>query len=123
MNKFGEFSEDMACDYIAARGFEIIERNFRTRYGEIDIIASDIANNSTVFIEVKARRGFNFGLPEESLTQKKIMKIIKTAFYYLNSRNHSTENIRFDVITIKKDKNNYVINHIKNAFEHIEGFL
>jgi len=119
MNKFGEFSENIACDYLLLRGMEILDRNFRTKYGEIDIIARELADNIIVFVEVKARTSFNFGLPEESITNKKKRKIIKSSFFYLQEKKLEHQNIRFDVIAIKKDKDNFVIKHIKNAFDQI----
>lgn len=77
---FGYLGEKIASDYLEKKGFRLLEKNFRSKFGEIDIIAID--QNTLVFVEVKARWSSEFGLPEEAITSWKIRKIIKTADYY-----------------------------------------
>ena len=108
----GKLGEEIASRYIISKGGKIIERNYRTKIGEIDLIVK--ANNQLVFVEVKSRNSLNYGYPCEAVNYKKQRKIINVAKYYI--LNNSLENIpiRFDVIEIYlKDKK---INHLKNAF-------
>ena len=105
----GESGEDIACEYLQSKGFEILERNFRCKLGEIDIIAklkiknqkSKIKNLKSkilskfknpkevvIFVEVKAKTGTGWGSPEEMVNKKKQDKIIKCAQYYLKTRNY-----------------------------------
>ncbi len=109
----GRYFENLAENYLKKNGYKLIEKNFFSRYGEIDIIALDKGDN-LVFVEVKGRNSLNFGTGEESITQKKINSLIKTAEVFLKTHpNLEFNEIRFDVISIYKDK----INHIKNAFD------
>ncbi|MBC7474567.1 MAG: YraN family protein, partial [Candidatus Sericytochromatia bacterium] len=89
-----------------------LERNFYSRSGEIDIIAQD--NSIIVFVEVKYRTNSSFGSAIESISTKKIIRICKTAKFYLKSKNDFEA--RFDVISINKDQ----IEHIVNAFDYVE---
>lgn len=94
----GRLSEDLACRYLEGEGFEIIERNWRTRDGEIDIVAR--YGDLVAFVEVKARRGTRFGEPEESVTPSKIRRIRRVAAEYLSQAPVSGE-VRFDVIGVR----------------------
>ncbi len=108
----GKLGEEIASRYIISKGGRIIEKNYRTNIGEIDLIVK--INNQLVFVEVKSRNSLNYGYPCEAVNYKKQRKIINVAKYYI--LNNSLENtpIRFDVIEIYlKDKK---INHLKNAF-------
>lgn len=106
----GNIGEDLVAEYLAKNGAEVICRNYRSRYGEIDIIAT--FNGFLMFIEVKKRKNTNFGLPCEFVTSTKQKKIIQTALYYLDE-NKTDLQPRFDVVEVYGEK----INYIKNAFE------
>jgi putative endonuclease len=106
----GNKAEDKAVLFLENKGFKILQRNFYSRYGEIDIIAED--PGAIVFIEVKYRVNNSFGSPLESISAKKIRSICKTARYYLKSEEI---NARFDVISITKDSTE----HLPNAFDYI----
>ena len=113
MNKrqLGSDYENMACDYLKAKGYEIIERNFRTHKGEIDIIARD--KDCLVFIEVKYRAKNSFGYSAEAVGVHKQSIIYKVAESYLAlHRKYIDKPCRFDVIAIDDIK----VNHIINAF-------
>lgn len=112
MNKrsFGKKNEDLAVDFLQRKGYTILQRNFYTRYGEIDIVA--LRDDTVVFVEVRSLSKTDFGLPQESLNKTKIKKIIKTAEYFLYKNNLTDKNIRFDVIAIFQES----ITHIENAF-------
>ena len=110
--KKGKKYENIATLYLEKLGYTILDRNFHTRYGEIDIIAED--SSSLVFIEVKGRSSLKFGYPEESINSSKINKLIATAEIYLSKYvNKEYEEIRFDVIAILNKR----IKHIKNAID------
>lgn len=112
MNKrsLGKEKEDIAANYLKEKGYEILERNFYTKYGEIDIIA--YKDDTIVIVEVRSLSRKKFGLPQESITQAKIKKILKTAQHYLYQKNLLDKSIRFDVLAIYQNQ----INHIENAF-------
>jgi len=106
----GKIAENIACKYIEDKNYLILERNYRTRRGEIDIIAKN--NNYIVFIEVKYRKDTENGYPRESVTKLKQNKIKKTAVNYIVRNNIINANFRFDVIEILGNN----IEHIENAF-------
>lgn len=112
MNKrtIGKIGEDIACNYLKENSYDIIERNFNSKQGEIDIIAKDIKSKEVVFIEVKTRNTKRFGRGLEAINRNKMTHIINTAKYYLYI-NRLQINTRFDVIEVyTKDKK---INHVK----------
>ena len=120
--QFGEKSESVAVNCLKKQGYRIIELNYRTKLGEIDIIAKQ--GGSLVFIEVKARKSSRFGRPELAVTPKKQRKISMVALYYLKSTKQSNAKARFDVVAINsvnsakaKAKEGPSIKIIKNAFE------
>lgn len=114
--ELGMLGEDIASNYISEQGYVVLQRNFRTKVGEIDIVARD--GNSLVFVEVKTRRSLNFGYPREAVNQNKQAKIREVAFLYLNTNGKHHSHIRFDVIEVMLNfKNDLVsINILKNAF-------
>lgn len=113
MNKrvVGDIKENIAVDYLKENNYTILERNFRCRIGEIDIIARD--GRYLVFIEVKYRQNNQYGYPCEAVNKNKQNTIYKVASVYLKKNKMSFETpIRFDVISILGDK----IKLIKNAY-------
>ena len=111
MNNFGKHAETLAVWYLRLHGYEILARNFRSRFGEIDIIAKD--KDCLVFCEVKYRKNENFGDPLSAVDLKKQRKITQTARYYMLSNNISdNSNVRFDVVGILGEK----ITYVRNAF-------
>ena len=94
----GKSAEDLACKLLDQNGYKIIERNFRSRFGEIDIIAE--FDNNLIFVEVKARWSLKFGSPEEAVTKQKIYKIIKTAQYYSLTHPKLSKNLRIEVVAL-----------------------
>lgn len=93
----GRLGEDLACGHLEGEGFEIVERNWRTRDGEIDIVARK--GKLIAFVEVKARRSDRFGEPEEAVTPSKVRRIRRVAAQYLRQAPSSGE-ARFDIIGI-----------------------
>ncbi len=110
----GDKGEQSAAIYLGNLGYKIIATKYRTKTGEIDIIARD--QEYVVFVEVKTRRSTSHGLPAEAVHQRKQQKIINTALCYLNY--HGLNNIacRFDVIEIYLLEGTIRYNHIINAF-------
>ena len=112
---FGKKSESRAAIYLKQQGYRIIEQNYRTRMGEIDIIAKD--NETIAFIEVKSRSSAAFGNPKYAVTLQKQRKISKLALQYLKSTHQSHVRARFDVVAIFSNSGRDTIELIKNAFE------
>ena len=115
MNKRTEGTEyeSHAAEYLAANGIRILERNFRCKTGEIDIIGTD--GRYLIFFEVKYRSGESYGTALEAVDRRKMRQICRTADYY-RIRNHTDQNtfIRFDVVAIQKDR----IDWIRDAFPY-----
>jgi putative endonuclease len=113
--KRGDVGEKYAVDYLKANNYEIVKVNYRTRYGEIDIIAKE--NNTLVFIEVKTRTSDVFGRGIEAVDIKKQRKIRSVSLSFLNEYDEFVCNLRFDVIEIKMANGALEeLTHIKNAF-------
>ncbi|NLY11515.1 MAG: YraN family protein [Firmicutes bacterium] len=96
MNK-GRLWEEKVCLYLQQQGLDLLEQNWRTRYGEIDLIMKD--KEVVVFVEVKYRANTNFGSPFEALDCKKIATIRKVAQQYITQKKIANE-VRFDVVGI-----------------------
>jgi putative endonuclease len=112
----GEVGESIAVTFLKGQRFTIVERNFRCKCGEIDIIARD--GKTFVFVEVKTRRNEAFGPPQASVTVFKQRQISKAALTWLAKKNLHEASARFDVIAIlQRDHAVPVIEHIKNAFD------
>lgn len=106
----GRVGENKASAYLKKQGFEILERNYKNAFGEIDIIAKD--GEYTVFVEVKTRTSEQFGTPAEAVNDKKRQKYFRIAEAYLNFKGLCDVPCRFDVVEVENDG----INHIKDAF-------
>jgi putative endonuclease len=113
--KLGNRGERIAASFLRKQGCQIIEKNYHSRLGEIDIVAKE--GESIVFVEVKTRRSTDFGLPEEALSYDKRRRLSKLALNYLAHRRIEGSNCRFDVVSILMDNNKVKhIELIKNAF-------
>ncbi len=114
----GQQGEDVASRFLATNGYRIVERNFRCKGGEVDIIAHDPAAQSFVFIEVKTRRDLSYGVPQLAVTLFKQRQISKAALTWLSKNRKMDSNARFDVIAILLHTDiRFTIEHIKNAFD------
>ena len=112
----GERGEAIAAAYLKGQRFIIIERNFRCKGGEVDIIARE--GKTLVFVEVKTRRTLTFGPPQLALTPFKQRQISKAALTWLAKKKQFGANARFDVIAIiAPDHQVPQIEHIRNAFD------
>jgi putative endonuclease len=111
----GQVAESIACDFLKKKGFEILERNFRWRGGEIDIIAKE--GNILVFVEVRSLKRGEPQDPLLSVGPKKLEKIKRTALYYLTKEKFAQcTDCRFDVVGIITGGEEPEILHIKEAF-------
>lgn len=110
----GNLGEDFACHFLEKNGYKILERNFTSYRGEIDIIALD--KNEIVFVEVKTRAQVFCGMPSEAVDLNKKKQLYKVAEYYLFAKKLCNVKVRLDVIEIfLLGSNSYKLNHIKNA--------
>lgn len=113
---FGEIGENYAARLLKKNGYIIIDKNFRTKVGEIDIVAVDPSVKATtelgrtssgqggdtlVFVEVKTRRSKKYGRPEEAVTPKKLKKIIKAGQIYVKLNSNLPQKLRVDIVAIE----------------------
>ena len=121
--KLGKYGEEFAAEYLKKNKYKILERNYKNRYGEIDIIACK--NKVTVFVEVKTRFSSRYGSPYEAVDFYKQRRIINSAKAYLVKKGQFYSDVRFDVIEVygaiadggfELD----TVNHIENAIDDIK---
>ena len=115
----GRIGEDLACRELERRGYVVLERRYRRRGGEIDIIARD--GPTMVFVEVKAREGKDFGEAAESVTSRKRRRMTGVALDYLARRRIGECPCRFDVVAIHMGNELPVIELYQNAFDAAGG--
>ena len=109
----GKAGEKISCIYLEQIGYQIIERNFNCRQGEIDIIAKD--KDEYVFIEVKTRSNIKFGRPKEAVNKPKQKHIYQSTRFYLYIHKLNNAFIRFDVIEIYFTNYRYKLKHLKQV--------
>ena len=110
--RIGKWGEEIAAEYLAQRGHEIIARNIRTPYGEIDIIAKQ--NDIIIFVEVKTRTSNTMGLPEESITPRKREHMLAAADHY--AAENKIDHGQIDVVAIEgKPGTKSVITYFESA--------
>lgn len=111
----GNAGEIFAANYLEQIGYKILEKNFRVRSAEIDIIAE--IDGLIVFVEVKTRSDTKHGLPAEAVNFRKQQKIIQAAGVFLQDEKYFDAPCRFDVIEIYSNGSQFSARHIENAFE------
>jgi putative endonuclease len=109
----GNLGEEMAREFLESKGYEIVKRNYKTKWGEIDLICKD--ENKIVFVEVKTRIGERLGMPEDAINKGKMQRLIKNAESYMFF-NHLKNSYRIDAICIVLDRNNE-----KERIDHYEN--
>ncbi len=107
----GRWGEQAAADYLCGHGYEVLGRNVRTPYGEIDLVARKAG--ITVFVEVKARTGKSFGPPEVAVTPRKQAHMLASADYY--AQQNEVDHWQIDVIAVQKTEGKVEIMHFENA--------
>ena len=113
-NKIGQLGEEIAVNLLVKKGYKIIERNFKNKFGEIDIIAK--IGEKIIFIEVKSINAYSSFSPEENFHSKKIKRIKKSIEIYKNFKN--IQDFRVDLITVKID-----FKHRKARIKHFLGVI
>lgn len=103
----GDRGEDIAAAYLEQQGYRVIARNYRCRYGEIDLILAHGA--VTVFCEVKLRRSDRFGTPEDAVTPRKLQRVALAAQSYLEETDRADADWRLDVVAIELDRRGRVL--------------
>lgn len=114
----GRDGEDLAWDHLRRAGYSLVERNARTRLGEIDLVVERAG--TIVFVEVRSRSGGRFGTALESVDGRKQRRLARLATAYLARRRLTDRRARFDVIAIEWQDGAAKIDHIENAFEALE---
>lgn len=113
MNEVGVLGETLAAKYLTQKGYQIIDRNWRIRGGEIDLVAK--IGQTIIFVEVKTRTGTKFGLPEESVGFWKTNFLKRAAQFYLSQKLLINSNYRIDVVAVEFE------GHKLKRIEHIES--
>ena len=114
-NEFGKEGEQIAVDFLIKKGYKIKYRNYRYLKAEIDVIAQ--IGNTLAVIEVRSRSSDFFENIAETITKKKIGLLVMGADHYVTEQDLDVE-VRFDVITILKNKKVFEIEHLESAFYH-----
>ncbi len=109
-SSLGPFAESFAVDLLQKSGYKILDRNFHSRFGEIDIVA--LKDNTLIFVEVKARKSLKYGMPEEAVTYSKLFKIKKTGEYYSILHPELPKKLRIDVVALIIEDNQVVSSKI-----------
>lgn len=120
VNPIAVLGENLACEYLVRKGYKIIERNFRKKYQEIDIIATHAQGPTLVFVEVKTRRSGAFGSPFESIAPWKLKHLVKLAQFYKLLHPRLPDDLRIDAIglILSYDDKLEKLEHLEN----ISGF-
>ncbi len=114
--QLGDWGEKIVIQKLIELGFEIIETNFHSQFGEIDIVAKE--KGTMVFIEVKTRSSSSYGIASESISKFKKERLIKTVYTYLQEKNIEDADYRIDLATLdKKNNDEWEFNLINNAFD------
>jgi len=117
----GDRGEELAADFLKSSGYKIIYRNYRTKLGEIDIVAED--KGVVCFIEVKTRASGRFGLGKEAVSGAKQRQVARAAISFLKEKGILNRQARFDVVSVDFSLAKIKLDLIKNAFELNGGFI
>ncbi|MET0896712.1 MAG: YraN family protein [Mycobacterium sp.] len=99
--ELGAFGEQFAVEHLTATGLRILARNWRCRYGELDIVAADPASRTVIFVEVKTRSGDGFGGVAEAVTQDKVRRLRRLASLWLAGQDQRWAGVRIDVVGVR----------------------
>lgn len=114
-NELGKIGEELAVAFLQQNGYDILETNWTFQKAEVDIIAQKEA--ILAVIEVKTRSSVEYGLPQEFVKPKKIQLLVKAVNEYVISHDLDVD-VRFDIIAIHKEENEFKLEHIEDAFYH-----
>jgi len=113
--KTGDLGEEAAARYLESRGIRVLERNWRHRQWELDLICRD--GDTLVFVEVKTRKANSMATPADAMTRSKRMRLVKAASHYLSKNNLWDEPCRFDLASVTATGTGMAVDHIENAFD------
>ncbi len=114
----GNYYEDYAVNYLKSCKYKILTRNYKTKFGEIDIVAYDKKSKVIVFVEVRYRKDVSYGMPTETVNFHKQKRILISAIEYIKKNKIDKDiSYRFDVISIVGNSDNVQLDHIKGAFQ------
>lgn len=113
VNPRGKDGEDIAVKYLETHGYRVLDRNYTTAIGEVDIFVTD--EKTLIAVEVKSRLSLEFGTPAEAVTHDKIKKISQVSSQYIKQYRLFNVPVRFDVVEVYIKDN--TVNHIVNAFD------
>ena len=114
-NELGKLGEEIAVDFLEKNGYEILETNWTFQKAEVDIIAQK--GDILAVIEVKTRSSLDYGLPQDFVKPKKIQLLVKAINEYITQNEIDVE-VRFDIIAIHKENNDFTLEHIQDAFHY-----
>ena len=114
-NQLGKQGEKLAVEFLQNNGYKILETNWTFQKAEVDIIAQK--EDVLAIVEVKTRSSVDFGLPQDFVKPKKIQLLVKAVNEYVIS-NDLDVSVRFDIIAIQKNGNDFIIEHLEDAFHH-----
>lgn len=117
----GQVGEDLACSVLAGQGWRIVDRNWRSRYGELDIVAID-PDDVLVFVEVKTRRGHGHGSPQEAVTLHKQIAMRRASCLWMRERKPGMRRVRYDVVAIDVRPEDRDTSRMP-SLTHLEGAL
>ena len=112
-NELGEKGEQLTVEFLQKNGYKILDRNWRFKKAEVDIIAQK--NEVLAVVEVKTRSSNYFGNPQDFVNQKKIQLLVEAINEYVISKDLDVE-VRFDIVAILSNKNTFEIEHLEDAF-------
>lgn len=113
--ELGQRGEALAVEFLRARDYVIVARNYRCRLGEIDLVALDGA--TLVFVEVRSRSGARLGTPLESVDVRKQARVGRVARHFVATRGFADRDARFDVVAVRFDADPPAVEHVQAAFE------
>ena len=113
--KLGRWGEQLAAQYLESHGYKVLDRNWRCRRGEIDLVAKE--GDVLVFVEVKTRRGRDYGTPEEALTRYKVKRLLELGQRYMLERDLEDVEWRVDLVAVELDRQGNLLRfeHVPNA--------
>ena len=114
-NQLGKQGEKLAVEFLQNNGYEILETNWTFQKAEVDVIAK--REDVLAIVEVKTRSSIDFGLPQDFVRPKKIQLLVKAVNEYV-TQNDLDVSVRFDIIAIQKNGNEFIIEHLEDAFHH-----
>jgi putative endonuclease len=114
-NDLGKQGEQLAVEFLQKNGYEILETNWTFQKAEVDIIAQK--GSILAIVEVKTRSSIDFGLPQDFVKSKKIQLLVKAVNEYVIANDLEVA-VRFDIVAIHKEANEFILEHLEDAFFH-----